>query len=116
MTYPQVLISFNEILENGFDGHNFISGLNSHLRDLLVCKDESTLSLLETTSSVKQRYLRQTLRCSTDFLFGALEIGTSCDLAYKNAKNQRLHVELALIRLCRLVPGNDAGQEKKRLT
>ena len=109
-----VLISFNEILENGFDGHNFISGLNSHLRDLLVSKDESTLTLLETTASVKQRYLKQTDRCQVDFLFKALEIGTTCDLTYKNSKNQRLHVELALIRLCRLMAENGSESEKKK--
>jgi DNA polymerase III subunit gamma/tau len=109
-----VLLSFNEILENGFDGHNFISGLNSHLRDLLVCRDESTLPLLETTASVKQRYQNQTGRCQVDFLFKALEIGTNCDLAYKNSKNQRLHVELALIRLCRLISDNGAESEKKK--
>jgi DNA polymerase III subunit gamma/tau len=109
-----VLISFNEILEKGFDGHNFISGLNSHLRDLLVCKDEATLPLLETTASVKQRYLKQTERCHVDFLFKALEIGTNCDLTYKSSKNQRLHVELALIRLCRLMAENGSDSEKKK--
>jgi DNA polymerase III subunit gamma/tau len=109
-----VLISFNEILENGFDGHNFISGLNSHLRDLLVCKDEATLPLLETTSSVKQRYLKQTVRCAVDFLFKALEIGTNCDLTYKSSKNQRLHVELALIKLCRLIAEEGSDSEKKK--
>ena len=98
-----VLLTFNEILEKGFDGHNFISGLNSHLRDLLVSKDESTLRLLEATPSVKQRYLQQTERCPVDFLFKALEIGTNCDLTYKSSKNPRLHVELSLIRLCRLM-------------
>ena len=109
-----VLISFNEILENGFDGHNFISGLNSHLRDLLVCKDELTLPLLETTASVKQRYLKQTGRCRVDFLLKALDIGTNCDLTYKSTKNQRLHVELALIRLCRLIEENGSETEKKK--
>jgi DNA polymerase III subunit gamma/tau len=109
-----VLISFNEILEKGFDGHNFISGLNSHLRDLLVCKDEATLPLLETTASVKQRYLKQTGRCQVDFLFKALEIGTNSDLTYKSSKNQRLHVELALIRLCRLMAENESESEKKK--
>ena len=111
-----VLISFNEILEKGFDGHNFISGLNSHLRDLLVSRDESTLPLLETTASVKQRYLKQTGRCQVDFLFRALEIGTNCDLTYKNSKNQRLHAELALIRLCRLMAENGSEAEKKSMS
>ncbi len=109
-----VLLSFNEILENGFDGHNFISGLNNHLRDLLICRDEATLPLLETTASVKQRYLSQTSRCQVDFLFRALEIGTNCDLTYKASKNPRLHVELALIRLCRLISENGTDSEKKK--
>ena len=109
-----VLISFNEILEKGFDGHNFISGINSHLRDLLISKDESTLTLLETTSAVKQKYLQQTGRCQVDFLFKALEIGTNCDLAYKSSKNPRLHVELSLIRLCRLMGETLAESEKKK--
>jgi DNA polymerase-3 subunit gamma/tau len=109
-----VLLIFNEILEKGFDGHNFISGLNSHLRDLLVSKDESTLRLLETTPSVKKRYLLQTEKCSVDFLFKALEIGTNCDLSYKNSKNPRLHVELSLIRLCRLMGESMPEGEKKK--
>ena len=109
-----VLLTFNEILEKGFDGHNFISGLNSYLRDLLVSKDESTLRLLEATPAVKQRYLQQTGKCPVDFLFRALEIGTNCDLTYKNSKNPRLHVELSLIRLCRLMGEPLETFEKKK--
>jgi len=60
---------FNEILEKGFDGHNFVSGLNSHLRDLLVSKDEATIRLLESAPSVKQRYLKQTASCTIDLLY-----------------------------------------------
>jgi DNA polymerase-3 subunit gamma/tau len=109
-----VLLTFNEILEKGFDGHNFISGLNSHMRDLLVSKDESTLRLLEATPAIKQRYLQQTEKCSVDFLFRALEIGTNCDLTYKNSKNQRLHIELSLIRLCQLMSEPMDTSEKKK--
>lgn len=109
-----VLMTFNEVLEKGFDGHNFISGLNSHLRDLLVSKDESTIRLLETTPSVKQRYLQQTGKCKVDFLFKALEIGSNCDLTYKNSKNPRLHIELSLIRLCRLTGETPDPDEKKK--
>jgi DNA polymerase III subunit gamma/tau len=109
-----ILLTFNEILEKGFDGHNFISGLNSHLRDLLVSKDESTLRLLEATPGVRQRYLQQTGKCSTDFLFKALETGSDCDLNYKNSKNQRLHIELSLIKLCRLVSEQGDEAEKKK--
>ena len=112
----KILIIFNEILEKGFDGHNFVSGMNSHLRDLLVSKDEVTLRLLEATPSIKQRYQKQAAECNVDFLFRALEIGSACDLSYKNSQNQRLNVELSLIKLCRLnTENNDAPiLEKKK--
>ena len=109
-----VLMTFNEILEKGFDGHNFVSGLGSHLRDLLVCKDEVTLKLLEATPVIRQRYLAQTRDCPEDFIFKALEQGNNCDLAYKTAKNPRLHVELFLIRICRLTGFSAEESEKKK--
>jgi DNA polymerase-3 subunit gamma/tau len=109
-----VLLTFNEVLEKGFDGHNFISGLNSHLRDLLVSKDESTLRLLEATPAIKKRYVQQTGNCPVDFLFRALEIGNTCDLNYKGSKNPRLHIELSLIRLCRLMDESTESLEKKK--
>jgi DNA polymerase III subunit gamma/tau len=109
-----VLLTFDEILQKGFDGHNFISGLNSHLRDLLVSKDESTLRLMEATPTVKKKYIQQTAGCPVDFLFKALEIGNNCDLAYKNSKNPRLHVELSLIMLCRLMSDQAEESEKKK--
>ncbi|MCX6301619.1 MAG: DNA polymerase III subunit gamma/tau [Bacteroidia bacterium] len=109
-----VLMTFNEILENGFDGHNFVAGLNSHLRDLLVSKDESTIRLLEATPAVKQRYLEQAGKCSVDFLYRALETGSSCDVSYKGSKNPRLHVELSLIRLCRIIEESGEATEKKK--
>jgi DNA polymerase-3 subunit gamma/tau len=110
-----VLLTFNEILEKGFDGHNFVSGLNSHLRDLLVSKDESTLRLLETTPAVRQRYLMQSSNCPVEFLYKALEAGSNCDISYKNSKNPRLHVELFLIRMCRLSDEPSEEAEKKNL-
>jgi DNA polymerase-3 subunit gamma/tau len=109
-----VLLTLNEVLEKGFDGHNFISGLNSHLRDLLISKDEVTVRLLEATPVVKQRYLQQTQKCPVEFIFNSLEIGTSCDLSYKSSKNPRLHIELSLIRLCRLLTDSTDGSEKKK--
>jgi DNA polymerase-3 subunit gamma/tau len=109
-----VLLTFNEILEKGFDGHNFISGLNSHLRDLLVSKDDSTLRLIEATPAIKKRYLQQTGMCPVNFLFRALEIGNNCDLTYKSCKNPRLHIELSLIRLCRLMNEAEESSEKKK--
>ena len=109
-----VLLLFNEILEKGFDGHNFISGLNSHIRNLLVCKDEATVKLLETAPAIRKQYLNQTAECPVNFLLTALEIGNSCDLSYKTSKNARLHVELALIKICRIVTESFSEQEKKK--
>jgi DNA polymerase-3 subunit gamma/tau len=109
-----MLLTFNEVLENGFDGHNFISGLNSHLRDLLVSKDEATLSLLEATPAIKKRYTQQSAKCPVDFLFKALDIGNNCDLNFKNSKNPRLHIELSLIRLCTLMTEPVDSSEKKK--
>lgn len=108
-----ILMTFNEILEKGFDGLNFVSGLNSHYRDLLVSRDEVTLKLLEATPLIRQRYQQQSARCSVDFLYKALEIGSNCDINYRNSKNQRLHVELALIKMCRLSGVSPENGEKK---
>jgi DNA polymerase III subunit gamma/tau len=108
----KVLLIFNEILEKGFDGHNFVAGLNNHLRDLLVSKDEITLRLLEATPLIKQRYQAQARKSPVDFLFEALKICSECDLAYKNSKNQRLHVELALLKLSLIVTEREAEKKK----
>ena len=109
-----VLMTFNEILQKGFDGHNFVSGLSDHLRNLLVCKDEVTMRLLEATPAIKQRYLHQTKACPEDFIFKALEHGSNCDVSYKTSKNPRLHVELFLIQLCLLTGTASEETEKKK--
>lgn len=109
-----VLVTFNEILAKGFDGYNFLSGLTSHLRDLLVSRDEATLRLIETTPAVRKRYLQQTAECPADFLYKALELGSYYDINYRNSKNPRLHVELFLIRLSRILTENGSDPEKKK--
>lgn len=95
-----VLSIFNEILQKGFEAHNFIGGLSKHFRDLLVCKFESTLKLLEVGEETKEKYRQQAKNCSQDFLLYALEIANECDVQFRASKNQRLLVELALLRLC----------------
>lgn len=105
----KALMLFNEILDKGFDGHNFINGLASHLRDLLVCKDEITIQLLEVGVSIREQYQIQARKCNPLFIFEALNICSQCDVQYKISKNQRLHVELALIQLSNIDP------EKKSL-
>jgi DNA polymerase-3 subunit gamma/tau len=102
------LLIFNDVLNKGFDAHHFITGLSSHLRDILVSKDAATLELLEVGNDIRKRYEVQAQTCSADFLFMALKIANDCDLDYRISKNKRLLVELALIRLCQL---ND---EKKK--
>lgn len=109
-----VLLTFNEIVSKGFDEYNFLLGLNSHFRDLLVSKDAATVKLLETTQTVRQQYIEQAAKCPIAFLYSALDIGSSYDVSYKNSKNQCLHVELALIKLCSLHAGLDMNNEKKK--
>ena len=94
------LLIFNEILDNGFDGHHFINGLASHLRDLLVSKDKETVVLLEKGESIKEQYLNQSQMCEQTFLLQALDICNKCDVQYITRKNQQLLVELSLMKLC----------------
>ncbi|HAT64226.1 MAG TPA: DNA polymerase III subunit gamma/tau [Flavobacteriaceae bacterium] len=96
---PSALIQFDAILAKGFDGHHFISGLASHFRDLLVCKNKETIDLLEVGEQVKEMYLKQSVQASQAFLIDAIELANSCDLKYKNSRNQRLLVELCLLQL-----------------
>lgn len=98
----QALVLFDEILNNGFDGNNFINGLASHLRNLLVGKDPQTIKLLEVSENIKQKYLSQSQQTSVSFILTALNLANQCDLIYKNSKNQRLQVELALIKMCHI--------------
>lgn len=97
---PEVLVSFNGLLAEGFDGHQFINGLASHFRDLLMAKDEVTLPLLEVSKSTRERYRQQAQSIPQEHLLKYLGICSQCDIDYRMAKNQRLHVELALLRLC----------------
>ena len=99
----QTLLIFDEILKRGFDAHHFISGLSSHLRDLLVCKDAATIQLMDVGAKVKEKYGSQAQKSSIDFLMDALHITNDCDLQYRIAKNKRLHVEFALLKAARVL-------------
>jgi DNA polymerase-3 subunit gamma/tau len=96
------LLTFNEILNKGFDAHNFIGGLGAHLRDVLMCKDPDTAQLLEVASSIRDTYVQQARRCDDQFLYKSLSIINECDLNFRISKNKRLLTELMLIRLCQL--------------
>jgi len=96
------LLLFNEILDHGFEGHHFITGLSSHFRDVMVCKDPVTIQLLEVGGEIKEKYKIQAARCESDFLIGAIQLANECDLQYKASQNKRLLVELALIKIAQL--------------
>ncbi|WP_319503166.1 DNA polymerase III subunit gamma/tau [uncultured Draconibacterium sp.] len=98
----EVLVIFNDILNHGFDGHHFITGLSSHFRDLLVCKDPVTIQLLEVGGDIKERYRAQAAATESDFLLDAMQIANTCDIQYKTSQNKRLLIELALIRIAQL--------------
>jgi DNA polymerase III subunit gamma/tau len=111
------LTIFNEVLENGFDGHNFIAGLGTHLRDLLVSRDAATLKLLDTAPAIREKYREQSARCNVQFLLSSLEICNGCDLSYKVSKNPRLLVEISLLKLAHKVEplSGTSPDEKKKL-
>ncbi len=96
------LLTFNEILEKGFDPRNFIGGLASHFRDLLVSKDPATTVLLDVGIAIREQYLKQAAEIPAEFLYDALEICNETDLQFRGSKNQRLTIELALVRLANL--------------
>ncbi|GLU51817.1 DNA polymerase III subunit gamma/tau [Dyadobacter frigoris] len=96
------LVLFDEILRKGFDGHLFIVGLLEHFRNLLVCKDPATVSLLQVSESAERKYIDQSRDADMSFLLSALSVASQCDINYKAAKNQRLHVELCLMKLANL--------------
>ncbi len=100
MDYSTALLMFDTILAKGFDGHHFITGISAHFRDLLVCRDEETLVLLEVGAGIRKRYLEQAQKCDERFLLKALTIANESDIQYNISRNPRLHVELALLKMC----------------
>jgi len=121
------LLLLDEILAHGFDGSHFISGLGSHFRDLLVARDPATLKLLDTSDTIRERYLSQSQQVSSGLLLSALNIANHCEVNYRTSKNQRLQVELALLKMCHVasaiqlakqgvVQQQTGAAEKKKLT
>lgn len=99
---PSSLLLFNDILEKGFDGHQFIVGLADHYRNLLVCKDMRTAILLEVAESIQQRFIEQSKQIDPALILRSIAILSKADVEYKSAKNQRLLVEITLMQLCSL--------------
>lgn len=111
---PEVLIYFNEILAKGFDGQHFIAGLASHFRDLMVSKNQQTISLLEVGERTKSKYFEQSQATSYQFLQEGIDLANSCDFNYKLSQNQRLHVELCLMKLASLTDPNSPEKKKTK--
>jgi DNA polymerase-3 subunit gamma/tau len=109
---PASLLLFNEILNNGFDGHNFVAGMGDHFRNLLVSKDAETLQLLEVGKNIKEKYKQQSLSCSLPFLIKGLTLLNKADVQYKSSKNQRLQVELTLMQLCSITSSGTDTEKK----
>ena len=110
---PDVLVFFNAILAQGFDGQHFIGGLANHFRDLLVCKNAATIPLLEVGENTKEKYKIQSENTDYPFLMKGIDLANTCDFEYKTSLNQRLHVELCLMKLASIT--NSTPLEKKKL-
>lgn len=108
------LLILNDILNKGFDGHNIVTGIASHFRDLLVCRDPRTAELFEVGASIRERYVSTSQRCTNEFLYKAIELVNECDLNYRNSKNKKLLIELMLIRLCQCSANPQNVDEKKK--
>ncbi len=110
------LLLFNEILNNGFDGHNFVAGMAGHLRNLLVSKDNDTLQLLEVGNNIKEKYKEQAGKCTAGFLVRGLTVLNKADIQYKASKNQRLQVELSLMQLCSINAPSIEAEKKNDIS
>ena len=97
-----ILLILNDIISKGFEPQHFVNGMGNHLRSLMVCKDPVTVQLLEVSEQLRQRYLMQSQACPMPFLIRALEINNKCDIDYRAANNKRLHLEIALLKMCAL--------------
>ena len=104
-----IMVLLNSIIEKGFDGGNLINGLASHVRNVLMAKDESTLKLLDASQQQVQKYADQAQRCPTKFLYQTLKLTNQCDLSYRQSSNKRLLVELTLIQVAQLTQPEDAA-------
>ncbi|TXE18740.1 DNA polymerase III subunit gamma/tau [Psychroflexus gondwanensis] len=111
---PEVLVYFNHILSKGFDGQHFIAGLASHFRDLMVSKNSQTIELLEVGERSKTKYFEQSQATSYSFLQEGIDLANTCDFNYKLSQNQRLHVELCLMKLASLTDPNSSQKKKTK--
>ena len=107
-----MLLLLNEVINKGFDPQNFIQGMASHLRNLLLGKDQRVIDLMEVSSQLKARYAKQAERCSVPFLLKSLDIANECDINFRSANNKRLHLEVALLKM---VPTQQMSSPSSRI-
>lgn len=107
------LLVYDEILSAGFDGQLFLTGLAAHFRDLMVARDPASASLLEVPDDIKKSYTELTTRISDSWLINAINVANKFDFTYKSSSNPRLHVELALIKMCHISSLIDLSDKKK---
>jgi DNA polymerase-3 subunit gamma/tau len=110
---PAALVLFDEVLNKGFDGHHFITGLGGHFRNLMVSKDPQTVALLELSESVAERYKSQGAAADIRLLIEGLKLVNECDTQYRSSKHQRLLVELTLMKLASILYNHREGEKKK---
>ncbi|MDU1890286.1 MAG: DNA polymerase III subunit gamma/tau [Dysgonomonas sp.] len=108
------LLILDEILRKGFDGNNVITGIASHFRDLLLCKDSQTATLFEVGASIRDRYIQTAQKCNNDFLYKAIELVNESDLNYRLSRNKRLLSDLTIIRLCQLSSPQTGSEDQKK--
>lgn len=111
---PPFMLLLHNVMDKGFDLSNFILGLAEHFRNLLVCKDDQTVQLLEVGDTVKEKYLAQSAKCDDQLLFNCLEILSLCDINFKTSKNQRLLVEVTMMQLCSVTNDPNYIENKKK--
>jgi DNA polymerase-3 subunit gamma/tau len=99
---PDSLLLFDDVLSRGFDAHHFLSGLGNHIRNLMVCRDDSTLKLMEATPEVITRFSEQASKTDLHFIIDSLSIVNEADVQYRTSQHQRLLVELAVMKICSL--------------
>ena len=106
---PEAMVQLDKVLSHGFEANYFIGGLASHFRNLLMCRNEQTLPLLDVSTGARDRYREQAQKCQPKFLYRALKLCNDCDMSYRTARNKRLLVELTLIQVGQAATGEDEG-------
>lgn len=106
---PEAMVQLDKVLSHGFEANYFIGGLASHFRNLLMCRNEQTLPLLDVSTGARNRYREQAQKCQPKFLYRALKLCNDCDMSYRTARNKRLLVELTLIQVGQAATGEDEG-------